>query len=302
MNLDDYSRDFADFSSRLNKANYQAATQPRSFNESELIELRSRYRHLWSLESITELMLDARRAASVSTTTETEKRALNEFAVRACRWFVEDATSEATRELAAREQMTRVIMRNGESLAAMRVPEIIADNSDANQRHELLKRWYQAVRECDAARINRWSAANAAAQHLGFANYASLLESTAARLDIKNHESNAQRGFNNSFATTNPVTKIRETEIKEPLPQIEDEPETSPRVENYLNQIENYLTQTRESYRAQLALELRDAHRSLASATFADELFFSARRRFRFSLYDHKFRAFVKSVFRRIRN
>jgi hypothetical protein len=171
MNPSDYRRDFHAYHTTLahERHRHHAGLSPRL--DTEAVE--ERYADLWTREAIADL----RRALEETPAHfETERRGLRALAASAQLKHVESRAAEVTQESGRCAGAARVEW-DGQRVAAEGVPELLAAETDAARRHELSRRWLDALRPCDDLRAARLEALGAATHESGFEHRRALYES-----------------------------------------------------------------------------------------------------------------------------
>jgi hypothetical protein len=169
MNISDYRRDFAAYSSATELAHYQhrAGFEPELRTEP----IYERYGDLFTLENISAL-----KSAESETPAhlETERAGLRALYSAACIGYLETEVRELTDERSRCEAAARVDW-NGESLPLNSVQKILTNEPDAARRRELAARWSDALAACDDLRAARFQSFHDSARALGFDSYRALL-------------------------------------------------------------------------------------------------------------------------------
>lgn len=150
--------------------------------------LRDRYADLWTLANIE----DVRRARDeTSAQFSTERAALFALEAALAFGFIEAQTRDVSEELARCEAAARVSFR-GERIEARRIPLLLDEVADANERRELAARWADALASCDDLRAATIEAQRAALKKLGFDSSLALHERITG-FDINKFASDAAR-------------------------------------------------------------------------------------------------------------
>lgn len=171
MNPSDYREDFAAYHSALERENYRRHSG--LSQQLELEPIRDRYGALWSLDAVEDLR---RVRAGTSEQFETERAGLRALIGVARLGHSEAHAREVTYELSRCVEGARVEW-DGARLAAVDIPDVLAEESDAARRAELARRWFDAVAACDDLRAARIDHLDAAVRSLGCADRRSLYES-----------------------------------------------------------------------------------------------------------------------------
>ncbi|MBV9210106.1 MAG: hypothetical protein JOZ52_05730, partial [Acidobacteria bacterium] len=149
MEVDEYRREFAEYSSALERAHYQyrAGLEP----ELHVEPIYERYGDLFTRETIARLREEEKGAPAHL---ETERAGLHALWGAACIGFLDAQAKELTDEGALCESSARVKWE-GDSLPAHSVPKQIANEPKPARRRELYSRWLEAVSSCDDLRASR---------------------------------------------------------------------------------------------------------------------------------------------------
>jgi hypothetical protein len=168
MNISDYRREFAAYSSALELAHYEQRAGFQSELHTEPIY--ERYGDLFTLDAINDLKhaLDETPAHL-----ETERKGRGALLGAARIGYLEAQCRELTDERARCESTARFEWE-GESLAVYSVPKKIANETLASRRRELTARWVDALSVCDDLRAARFKSFHESAHRLGFDSYREL--------------------------------------------------------------------------------------------------------------------------------
>ncbi|HEY0547455.1 MAG TPA: hypothetical protein VGC91_18890 [Pyrinomonadaceae bacterium] len=168
MEVNEYRREFAAYSSALERAHYQY----RAGHDAELhVEpIYERYGDLFTREAIADLR-EAEQSAPAHL--ETERAGLHALWGAACIGFLDAQAKELTDEGALCESSARVEW-DGESLPAHSVPKRIANEPKPLRRRELYARWLDAVSSCDDLRAARFESFHESSRALDFESYRAL--------------------------------------------------------------------------------------------------------------------------------
>jgi hypothetical protein len=186
MNPSDYRRDFAAYSSTLEREryNYHVGLTDRPNFEP----IRDRYADLWTREAIDDL----RRALDETPTAyETERTGLRALIAAARLSYLEARARDVTEELALCAGAARVSW-DGEELYGDAPSDLIAGEADASRRRELAARWFDGLGPCDDLRAARLQSFRESARELGFESLRELYEDfTGVRLETLAASANA---------------------------------------------------------------------------------------------------------------
>ena len=170
MKTSDYRREFAAYNSALELARCRHHAGLDAELRAEPIY--ERYSDLFTLEAINDL----RRAYDeTSPQFETERAARRSLMGAARIGFMEARVKELTDEYAKCEAAARV-QWEGESVPALNLPKIIANEPLSARRRELTARWLDALGACDDLRASCLETLHEAARLLGYVSYRSLYE------------------------------------------------------------------------------------------------------------------------------
>lgn len=168
MNISDYRRDFAAYSSAFELAHYEhrAGFKP----ELQTEHLYERYGDLFTRDAIAALKhaLDETPAHL-----ETERTGLSFLYAAACIGYLEAQAKDLTDERSRCEASGRV-QWNGESIPVYGIQKILTSEPDAARRRELAARWCEALSSCDDLRAARFESFHESARTLGFTSYRAL--------------------------------------------------------------------------------------------------------------------------------
>lgn len=168
MNISEYRREFAAYSSAIELAHYQ-------HRAGFQVELRTepiyeRYGDLFTLDAINDLH---RSLDETPAHFETERQGLRALSGAARAGYLEAQARELTDERALCESSARIAWE-GESLAVYSAPKKIANEPVAARRRELTARWIDALAICDDLRAARFESFHESARQLGFDSYRAL--------------------------------------------------------------------------------------------------------------------------------
>lgn len=168
MNISDYRREFAAFSSAIELAYYRhrAGFEPQLHTE----HIYERYSDLFTRDAIEGL---ERVLATTPAGQETECAGLRALLGMARIGFLETNAKELTDEYALCQTSAHVDWE-GERVPLNSVSKIIANEGDAQRRRELMARWVDAVGACNDIRAARFESLHESARSLGFDSYRSL--------------------------------------------------------------------------------------------------------------------------------
>lgn len=156
MNVSDYQAEYAAYRRALQRERFRQ--QLNSTVKANLQPLNERFADLWSLDSIRTLQ---QVRTDMPAHLETERRGVDALINHARLAQAEAAGKDVTDELDHCEAGAR-IQWNETSLAATRVPSLIAAEADYSRRRELQARWFDALRTCDDLRAARFEIQQAA--------------------------------------------------------------------------------------------------------------------------------------------
>ncbi|HEY0322288.1 MAG TPA: hypothetical protein VGC66_15110 [Pyrinomonadaceae bacterium] len=186
MNVSDYRREFAAFSSAIELAHYQhrAGFEPQLHTEP----IYERYSDLFTREAIEGL----KSALAVTPAgQETERAGLKALLGMARIGFLEAHAKELTDEY-AHCQTSALVNWEGERVPLYSVPKIIANEPLAQRRRELMARWVAALDSCNDIRAARFESLHESARSLGFDSYRALYtEITGTDYDALSAQTNA---------------------------------------------------------------------------------------------------------------
>lgn len=168
MNISDYRRDFAAFSSALELAQYRhrAGFEPELRTEP----IYDRYGELFTRDAIEEL----KRALNATPEhLETERAGLRLLLCTARIGFLDARAKELTDEYAFCQSSARVEWE-GERLPLHSVSKIVANEPVAGRRRELMARWVDALSACNDLKAARFESLHESARALGFDSYRAL--------------------------------------------------------------------------------------------------------------------------------
>lgn len=168
MNISDYRREFAAYSSAFELAYYEH----RAGFETELRTepLYERYGDLVSLETTAALKL---ALSETPAHLETERAGLRFLYSAASIGYLEAQARELTDERSRCEASARVRW-DGEALPLNSVQKILTNEPEAARRRELVARWSDALAACDDLRAARFESFQQSARALGFDSYRAL--------------------------------------------------------------------------------------------------------------------------------
>ena len=168
MNISDYRRDFAAFSSSIELAYYRhrAGFEP----ELQTEPIYERYYHLFTRDAIDGL---GRALESTPSGQETERTGLRALLGTARAGFLEARARELTDEYALCQSSAEVQWQ-GQTLSLHSVPKIIANEGLPERRRELMARWIDALNACNDLRAARLESLHESAHLLGFESYGAL--------------------------------------------------------------------------------------------------------------------------------
>ncbi|MET0624355.1 MAG: hypothetical protein ABW250_15340 [Pyrinomonadaceae bacterium] len=178
MNPGEYRRDYAAYRSAVELTRFEhhaglsPAPDPRPFEE--------RYADLWTREAFADL----RRAFDETPAQfETERAGLRALAGASAFGYAEAHAREVAEEL-GRCADAGTFDWGGARVRASESPRLLAAETDAERRGELVRRWLDAVGACDDLRAARLEASGEAARALGFGGRLALYEEfTGASLE-----------------------------------------------------------------------------------------------------------------------
>jgi len=178
MNPGDYRRDYAAYRSAVELARFEhhAGLTP----SPDLRPTEERYADLWTRDSVTDLRraLDETHAQF-----ETERAGLCALAGAAAVGYAAVRAREVSEELGLCAE-SGAFDWDGARVKFWESPRLLAAESDAARRRELMRRWLDAVRACDDLRAARLEALSEAARALGFEGRRALYEDfTGASLE-----------------------------------------------------------------------------------------------------------------------
>ncbi|MBA2732507.1 MAG: hypothetical protein H0U54_06410 [Acidobacteria bacterium] len=168
MNISDYRRDFAEYSSTIELAHYQHRA---GFErELHLESIYERYGDLFTRDAI-----DALQRAYDETPAhrETERMGLRLLCGAARIGYLEARARELTDEVARCHSSARVEWE-GERIPVNSVPQIISNEPTASRRRELSARWVDAHNACNDLRAARFESFHESVGMLGFDSYRAL--------------------------------------------------------------------------------------------------------------------------------
>jgi hypothetical protein len=172
MNISDYRRDFASYSSAFELANYQYRA---GFEKKPHLEpIYERYSDLFTRDAIDNLQS---AYSETPAHRETERVSLRALISLARIGYMEASARELTDEIARCESSAHVEWK-GESLPVNNVPKVMAEESVAARRRELSARWIDARLACDDLRAARIESFHQSARSLGFDSYRALYTET----------------------------------------------------------------------------------------------------------------------------
>jgi hypothetical protein len=168
MDVSQYRREFAAYSSALERAYYQYRA---GFDAELSVEpVYDRYGDLFTRDAIGRLH-EAEKSTPAHL--ETERAGLHALWGAASIGFLDAQAKELLDEIALCESAARV-QWDGESLPAHSVAKLVANEPQAARRHELYARWLDAVSSCDDLRAARFESLHESARTLGSASYRAL--------------------------------------------------------------------------------------------------------------------------------
>jgi hypothetical protein len=168
MNISDYRRDFAAYSSAVELAHYQyRAGYERELHLEPIYE---RYGGLFARDAIESL---GRALAGTPAHLETERAGLTLLLGSARAGFLEARGRELTDEISRCEGAAGVEWA-GEQVPLNNVPKLIANEPLAARRRELAARWVDAQRSCNDLRAALMESCHESALALGFDSYRAL--------------------------------------------------------------------------------------------------------------------------------
>jgi hypothetical protein len=168
MNVSDYRREFAAFSSAVELAHYRhrAGFEPQLQTE----HIYERYGDLFTLDAIEGLKRALKETPDAQ---ETERAGLNSLLGTARIGFLDAHAEELTDEYALCQSSAQVEWA-GERVSLHSVPKLIANEPDAQKRRELMARWIDAIGGCNDIRAARFESLHESASALGFDSYLAL--------------------------------------------------------------------------------------------------------------------------------
>jgi len=168
MDISDYRREFAEFNSAFELAqyDYRAGFEP----ELRSRQIYERYSDLFTREAVNDL---TRAEESVPAHLETERASLHALTGAARIGYLEAHVRELTDERARCESSTRIAWE-GDSLPVHNIPEKIANEADAARRRELTARWIDALASCNDLRAARLNSFHDESRTLGTESYRAL--------------------------------------------------------------------------------------------------------------------------------
>ena len=168
MNISDYRRDFASYSSAFELANYQFRA---GFEKAlHLQPIYDRYSDLFTLDAIDDLKKSYDETPADRETDRASLRALKSVARIG---YLEARARELTGEIALCESGANVEWE-GEKLPINNVTKVMSGEPLASKRRELFKRWMDASLQCDDLRASRIESFHQSARTLGFDSYGAL--------------------------------------------------------------------------------------------------------------------------------
>lgn len=172
MNISDYRRDFAAFSSALELAQYRhrAGFEPQLRTEP----IYDRYGELFTRAAITEL---ERLLKDTPAHMATERAGLRLLLGTARIGFLDARAKELTDEYALCQSSARVEWEDSR-LPLHGVSKVVANEPVAARRRELMARWVDALSACNDLRAARFESLHESARTLGFDSYRALYTET----------------------------------------------------------------------------------------------------------------------------
>ena len=168
MNVTDYRREFAAFSSAIELAHYRhrAGFEPELRTEP----LYERYSDLFTLEAVEDLK---RTFDETPSSQGTERDGLHALLGTARIGFLDARAKELTDEYAHCQSSAHVDWMGGR-VSLHGVPKLMANERDAARRRELMARWVDAISRCNDIRAARFESLHESARLLGFDSYRAL--------------------------------------------------------------------------------------------------------------------------------
>jgi hypothetical protein len=168
MNISDYRRDFASYSSAIELAHYQHRAGFEK--ELHLEPIYERYGDLFTRDAIDALQ---RGFDETPAHRETERTGLRLLCGSARIGYLEARARELTDEVSRCESSARIEWE-GESVPVNNVPKIISNEPTSSRRRELAARWVDAHHACNDLRAARLESFHESVGMLGFDSYRAL--------------------------------------------------------------------------------------------------------------------------------